>query len=582
MLFRRFILLLIFGWLCWPAQNYAAPQTINTPLIRKLMKAEEYDKASILLRALLIQQPKNDAAWNMLGVSYYYMGKPEKALETLKVSQSFTSQKSYNFLFQGLAYSLLKEFNLAAFYLKKAANIKKASPYKKLATYELAAWYYNRRKLIRAKRWIGTYHERYPNDPRTETLLHTARLIGLGKMEGYLAGIKKPDIQQAFFKYAPLSLMNHPHYWFIESGAIYSDTHFNRVSSGDDAPDSFVAPVDDIVWALSVITGVGLGPYEYNDLESYFGYTYIQHWNTDVDRISVYLQDPSDLMYIPLRPDLLSRHHLVYSKFKFSPQKHLSLGLTSYVTTERIGSRYFSGPEPWSRNDNLLIAYSWNLTPWLSVNFNPRHSLKSYLYINQEINKEDSAFSYQTFDLTYIPRSLGLMYQGQFPKLNFSTEIDGYYYFLTYNDPFLDHQEIGGSVKLTYHLYKTLYISLVGNYARRTYIEDYLRRGSCSFRTKESASQPSISVSSDGFLKCTRVDEIYRGQLSINYTFGDYYGFFIRADYIKNNSLIITEMSFSNYYAVTGVSMTFPDVPKTNKYRHLHTLKPIKVGEKNY
>ena len=548
--------------------------------IRELMKQQKYSESARLLEAFIQLKPDETAALDILGVAYYQMGLPRKALKVLKVSEKISPDPPYNLLFQGLSFAVIKEYALAAYYFKQAANHpKKNSAYARLATYELASWYYNRRKIVRAKRWIRIYLSRYPNGKHTPTLKEVQKHLKIGQFVGHLPGMRRPNIEQAYFTHSGLSLGSFPHYWHLETGSIYGEEYGVRISSQQDY--SF-KDHQTTVWAFRFLTGLGVGPFQLSDFAINGGYTYHQVWHTTPDRVVVYSNNPSDLAYFPFRPDLQTRNHDFYLKASLELPHYFSTGLSAVTSMERMGSR-LPGPDPWTISSSHLMSYHFALTPWIGVQFNPRHALKSYLYLMRWINKEDPQFSHQTITNQSLPASLGVLYHGSFPRAKLQIELDSRYYQYLFNDPYLDHQDLGISGRITHDLTSNLHFYLSGSWSRKKYTEPHLKIGQCSlFRKKDGAREdnqqkpPPLKTSDP--VRCDRVDKIWSANGGLTLTFKEHYGFFARAEFNNNTNVNIQELSFRNLYYRCGFSMAFPNVSKVTDYTYIHSRRPLNIS----
>lgn len=580
--FIRYIraLLVLIGLFWLPTEALAYDLKLSD--IRELMKQQKYSESARLLEAYVQLKPDETEALDILGVAYYQMGLPRKALKVLKLSEKISPDPPYNLLFQGLSFAVIKEYALAAYYFKQAANHpKKNSAYARLATYELASWYYNRRKIVRAKRWTRIYLSRYPNGKHVSTLREVQKHLKIGKFVGHLPGMRRPNVEQAYFTHSGLSLGSFPHYWIMETGSIYGEEDGVQITSQQDY--SF-QDRKTIVYAFRFLTGLGVGPFQLSGFAFNGGYTYHQIWHTTPDRVAVYSNNPSDLAYFPLRPDLQTRNHDFYLKSSFALPHYFSTGLSAVTSIERMGSR-LPGPDPWTyTNSSHLMSYHFALTPWIGVQFNPRHILKSYLYLMRWINKEDPQFSHQSITNQSLPASLGALYHGNFPKIKLQVELDGRYYQYLFNDPYLDHKDLGISGRITHDLTSNLHLYLSGSWSRKKYTEPHLKIGQCSlFRKKkpnpgENNQQKPPDLKTHDPVRCDRVDKIWNANGGVSFTFKEHYGFFARAEFNSNTNVNIQELSFRNLYYRCGFSMAFPNVSKVTDYTYIHSRKPLNIS----
>ena len=84
---------------------FAADASVNyAALGRAKFTQKKYDEAIDLFRKHLRRAPKDYNVWNQLGAAYYHTGQPRKALRYLKHVEKTTTEKSYNYYYQGLCY----------------------------------------------------------------------------------------------------------------------------------------------------------------------------------------------------------------------------------------------------------------------------------------------------------------------------------------------------------------------------------------------------------------------------------------------------------------------------------------------
>lgn len=535
------------------------PQGQSLSSIRELMRSRRHADAVLPLRQLLQADPDNTKAWEMLAVSYYYLGRVKEAIKLLKFAEFRSSpDPAYNYLFQGMGYIVLKKYDLAATYLKKSKDIKK-SPFAQLAAYELAVFYYNRRKPLRTRRWFNYYLKHYPNSKNSKVLRAFQEHLKLGVFRGRLKGIPKPDLEHAFYRHAPLSLMNLPHYWFLSTGGTSIEEYGREVDQTNPAKALAFKDRVDHLYILNFDSGIGLGPFDLGDVSLVAGYNYLQKWNTTVERFNVYVDDPSDIRYFLFRPDLLERHHQLYSKFEVLSLQPLSFGAELMGETRRIGASSWlgEGPEPWDWSQNLTLAHRWVLSPWVGYRLSPRHLLKAYAYVMQEYNKQNQDFSHQTLSLDGLPLAYGAGYIGTFPRFQLSLDLDVFYYDYVFNDPFLDHSKMGVVGRVSYGVFSEFKLFLQGIYSDDTYTEKHVKLGSCRARLG-GVDKSKVDLRKPH--KCPRTETYLSAQFGIDLTYRDSYGIFLMGQYLDNQSIEFEELSFEQMKFVAGVVIAFPDV----------------------
>lgn len=526
--------------------------------IQKIMRSGRHAVAIPYLRAYLQSQPKDIKAWEMLGVCNYYVGLPKKAIRLLKYAEFQTSSDlGYNYLFQALAFSGLKKFSLATTYMKKAMNIK-GSPFAKLAAYELVVMFYNRRKVIRAQRWMSHYIKKYPKDRNTQVLKRLVEPLKQGVFRGQLKGIPRPDVDKAFYHHAPLSLMPYPHYWFLSTGGS------QIIETGKEVDESVTLGFKDteqFFYRMNFDTGLGIGPVDTKYVTINGGYNYRQRWHSTTERYFEYIQDYLDVKYFLFRPDLLTRHHQFYTKFEVEVFSPFSFGLDTLGEITRLGTR-LPGPEPWSWSTSLTISKRWLLNPWAGYRLSPRHLFRSYIYYLQHLSDENRDFSHQTFSTDlFSPLAYGITYTGRFPRYDFALDIDLFYYDFVYNDPYIDHVKTGVFSRLEYAIIPELKIYVEGTYSKNSFVEPYIKVGGCGVnkltRDERKAQEDELRQI---IKKCDRSETFWSVQGGVNFVYNDSYGVFFQGKYADSFTQDFDELSFKQESLEFGVVVAFPEV----------------------
>jgi len=540
--------------------------------IQELFRSKHYNQAGKYLEMYLKVHPKNVKGWEMLGVSKYYIGNPKQALKFLKHVETLSPDPAYNHLFQGLSYISLKEYPLAAKYLKKSALAEKPTLNSRKASFELAVWYYNRRKVIRAKRWINHYLKHYPNGKNVKLMKQAKKNIETGVFRGNLRGIAKPDMEKSFFRNAPLSLWGSPHYWFFDAGGQYAAESGATKNNTDRVYR--VVPRAEEVYTLNFNSGLGVGPYKRKGMSFLMGYHYRQRWNTTLERSIVFLADMADINYFLFRPDLLVRSHELISRLEFDVYEGITLGVFMLGEYKRSGSSFIGGPEPWSITANHLVSIKGSATPWLGYRISPRHLVKVYGYLVREVNEMSPDFSYETLHpVYYIPFAFGALYDGEFPKIDLGVRLEAYMYEYIYNDPFLDHRDMGGSGEISYSIIPALQLYLGGSYSGKAYIEKFVQSGTCDGEERQ-GEQRSVQL-------CSRSDSLWSAYGGVDFIYRENYAFFFKGTYVSyaafNNRTddLPRTFSFGRQEYLAGIKIAFPSVKKVRRFENLHSDKPF-------
>ena len=554
-----FLSLVIVGIsIVFPAISYSQISK-NLTDVRKLLDQKLYLEAEIYLKAIVDVQPKNFHAWDLLGMSYFHTGRIDQAIKVFKFSEVKTPDLARNYLYQGLCYMMLKQNKLAAFYLKKATKVKSDSKYIEIASFELAIWYYNRQKNIRAQKWINHYIDKFPKNPKTKDLQMILQGVEQSFYGPSVQGIDKPNLIKAKYKFAPLSLFGYPHYWYIKSGWGSEMEDITEPASGDRG-SVFFQQKSTQNYYVQFRSGFGLGPIQGSGVFWNLGYDYLQKWESTIERLQVYLNEPGDFKYIPFRPDLMVRDHSVYSKFRFDPIPYLSVGFSLISTIQRAGS-HIPGPDPWDFSDAVTSSYRWSITPWGGVNINKRNIFYGYLNIMRKVNIVDPDYSHQNMSYSGLPRGLGIKYVSMMPRYYTGFILGGSYNHYLYNDPFLDHSDITSYGEFSITPISFLDFSFQGKYINRSYTEARLRLGKCE-QSQDNTQDSFIGSSTEraNIKKCPHAAHLFEISFGMDITIKRNYGVFFDLLYVLNNSIYLKEFSFSQVRMILGILITFPDV----------------------
>lgn len=575
------MLLRVVGWVCFACyictmslfvQSITmTAYAVSVDDIPSMFQARQYDAAVAYLQEYLQANREDYRAWDYLGMAYYYQGQPKQALKILKGFEAYTDDLARSYLFQGLSFTLLKKNALAAHYLKKAAAAPQSKRYSRIAAFELVIWYYNRRKPVRAKRWAKYYLEKYANSKNATVVERIRDNLKSGIMRGEFRGIDRPDVERAFFKHAAFSLWDSPHYWFVELGSSYINEYGQRVHNF-----SFTDRSDEAI-RLFVNAGIGLGPYNYKDFSYYGGYLYSQRWDTDTDRILQYYEDPLDIGYFPFQADFLVQSHKFIQNISYDLWKTLRVGTELAFGHRRIGSEWIPGPENWSISESFVISNTLIVTPFIGYVFSKRHSVEAYTHIALEERVENEDFSYQSFTENYLPISYGVIYNGDFPKINLNVHLELYRYEFLYNDPYLDLADFGILPRISQSIFPGVRIYAGGMYSLKKYTEKQLVKLRCDIRAQNQDLDPvayEAKVKDKPLVKCDRDDQIIRGYFGFDVTYKDNIGMFLQGELFQSDALPFSFLSFWQWQIRGGIMLAFPSPYKVQSYNRLLSDKP--------
>lgn len=546
-------------------------EPINTAT--RLVLKERYEEAINYLKIYLRKNRKDHDAWTLLGVSYYHTGLPKRALKILKYAEKKSSNRPYNHYYQGLSFDALENKNLSRRFFEKVALSK--SPYADPAAFELAASYYNAKMRLQAKKWTDYYIGRFQSGRYIAKALRMREKISRGNFKASVKGVKKPNLEKALFKHGSLSLMDAPHYWFMEFGGGYvSETGFE--------PDKVLLTKtrSDQTTSMLLKGGIGLGPYRKNSATIYAGYTYDQKWNAPQERLDLYFEDPGDISYFPFRPDLMQRAHSFYGDLRFSLTNSLYAGVFSKYAHLRLGS-LIKGPEEWSIEENLATNSQTTIIPWLGVQWNKQNRSLFYWYLYKDIDLESTELSFKTYslDIDPFPVSMGFNHSIDIASLSTTFNFELYKYEFIYNDPFKDHTRIGALASVTHELIPTLDIEITGGYYKDTYIEPFVKTKQCSLieGALNQGNAPSTTTD-DPVVKCSREDTgfLISGQVSWGYR--QFYRVFAKFKYLQNINEDLKQNDFEQQSFLGGITLAFPSVKRTVRYSERFSDRGLERG----
>ena len=531
----------------------------NLKNIKKLIESKLYLEAEEYIKVLVEAKPNNFHAWDLLGVCYFHTGRIDQALKTLKFSELKTPDLARNYLYQGLSYMMLKQYRLTAFYLKKATKIKGNSKFIEIASYEIAIWYFNRKKSFRAQRWINHYINRFPKNPRVDILKKALKAVQASVYGPILKGIDKPNLIKAKYQFSPLSLFSFPHYWYLNSSLGYElETFFKAKNRTVGEKKVSFQSDDSIFYVIDFNSGFGFGPFENNYGSVNIGYDYLQKWDTTDDRFNIYFNDITDFRYFLFRPDLMSRKHSFYLKFRSDPLPNISFGLSALWSLLRSGS-HLAGADSWDFSDSININMRGSVSPWFGFSFNKRNIVYVFMNMMRKIDFENPDFSHQNLTYNYVPQGFGVKYISMMPRYFIGFGLEASYHNYLFNDPFLDHKDItlGGSFYLSPISFMDIYVD--GSYTWRNFTEERLRLGDCQSKIDDQTQ----TVSDIALIKkCPHASGLIELKYGIDFTVKRNYGIFLEGVLVQNQSIFLQELSFSQYFIKAGFLMTFPDVAK--------------------
>lgn len=557
-----------------PAAPGARPQVnVNlAALARQKFTQKKYDEAIDLYRKHLRRAPRDFNAWNQLGASYYHTGQPKKALRYLKHVERKTIDKSYNYYYQGLCYTAAEQPGKAKEYFAFAAS-RFQDEYGSRATFEMAAIEYKAKNKNRATYWLTLYMQRFPQGvyrPQTQRMLQSLQQ-GVW-LEG-VEGVEKPDMERALYRYNSLSLMQYPHYWYLQGG-FRTDEITGQEPAGANGGLKANGRRD---MAATLNSGIGLGPWRDGPMTAFGGYTYRQTWITDEDRINEYADSPGDFEYFPLRGDLLERRHQFYGDFRRDFAKIFYVGFFLRWEFARIGSTVFPSPDDSELRKVLKISDTMNLIPWVGASFIENMRTLFYVYLRKEVNEDAPDTSNKSYDFGTnggTPAiSLGLSHDIDFPEIPLSLGIELFRYEFIYNDFWLDYERLGGIFNIEHELLPRWFIEASVGYYQDSYILQRFKQKQCSSDLVGLPVGGTAPPSADtGDAAEPTVTKCWRDDTGLLYSAGVYWNwtqfqrFALTLQVTENHNAEQKEFETSKQTIAASFTMAFPSVKRVVRY----------------
>jgi hypothetical protein len=494
---------------------------------------------------------KDFDVWNELAASFYHTGVPDKALGILKKVATRTTQKSYNNYYQGLCYQALENIKLARIHFTRGAAYN--DEYASRSIFELATIEYNKGNGRNAQYWLYQYRTRFPQGVYIILVGNMEKSLQTGILLKGISGNKKPDMEQALYKYNRLSLSETPHFWYFQLGF-----EAREGLQADPAPDqkSGIKNQEFGEQELVINTGIGVGPIRSKNATTYVGYNYKQNWITNFDRIQVYMDDPGDFSYFPFRPDLLERRHQFFADFGLNLPKQTFIGIYGEQEFKRIGSELFKGPDDFEGGSKVQnVSRTVTLIPRAGINYLQNFQTLVFIFMRKELNEEAPEFSNKTYSLfnKETVLSYGLSHRMGFDEIGLNINLDIFRFDFIYNDQWLDYTRTGFIFAMEYEFISNFKVGVSGTYYSDLYQVAPLKQNSCTF-TQASGNNAAATEPQ----RCQRVDTgtIYSAGLQWNYsTFQNFSLKYIMSEN-KNPDQAVYNRTEATYYFM--YTLAFP------------------------
>ena len=551
-----------FGYRVEAATDGASADSALVAQARSRMSQRRFDEAIEILRRYLRRHPKDTTAWNELGAAYYHTGQPRKALRFLKHVERTTSEKSYNYYYQGLCYLAGDLSERARDFLGFAA-LKFHDDYAGRAAFELGVLEYNAKNRSRAQQWLTTYVQRYPGGAYQAAAQRLLASLKEGRWLDGVEGVRKPDLEEALFKYNKLSLWQKPHYWFVQGGG-----RLSQENGQEPTPSGGLKASGNEDIAGLANAGIGIGPVKQGDTTAVFGYTYRQYWHTDRDRFDEWTSDLTDVRYFPLRADLLERHHQFHGDFRHDVSGLVYYGVYGRFDWGRIDSSLLPAPGNGLLRKSLKTSETQLLLPWIGTSYGSSNQrTMAYLYLRKEINEESPDYSNKSYDFTsgggQPVVSLGASHAIDFPDEGISFNLDAFRYSFVYNDYWLDYKRQGIALGGTAELAPRWHATALLGYYRDDYVLPRLKQHPCG-------TQPE-SVDNGGFAGdptphlCNRVDTGLVFQGGVYWGWSQFQRFSTYFQVTQNQNAQQREFEDSRVTLQFMYTMAFPSVKRVER-----------------
>lgn len=527
---------------------------------RAKFTAKKYDEAIELYRKHLRRAPRDYNAWNQLGAAYYHTGQPRRALRYLKHAERKTSNKSYNYYYQGLCYTAVDNPQKAKEYFAFTAT-RYADEYGSRAMFEMAFIEYQARNKARAQYWLASYLQRFPTGVYRGEASRLLQSLQQGRWLSDAKGTEKPDMESALFKYNKLSLYPKPHYWYLQGGWQYAD-----IAGQQPKPGGGLQVRNQQAMAAIANAGIGIGPWQEGSTTAFGGYTYRQLWLTDLDRINTYTEDPTDIEYFPLRGDLLERRHQFYGDFRRDIAQILYFGFFFRWEFARIGSTLFPSPDDPELRKVLKISDTQLFIPWIGTAWSSTARSLVYLYMRKEINEDSPDHSNKTYEFGVDggspTMSFGISNDVEFPEHDLNLNLELFQYEFIFNDYWLDYKRRGLLASAEFQLIPRWYLTGLLGFYRDEYVLPRIKIRGCSAEISDSDSQ----TTAEQAFSCDREDTGLLYQFGVYWNYTQFQRLTFDIQMVENRNSKQKEFDESKMTFQLSYTMAFPSVKRVTRF----------------
>ncbi len=527
------------------------------------MRKKNYAEAIKLYKQYLKQKPKSRAIWTELGVAYYKVGLPKKALRHLKAVQGSLKKPAFNYYYQGLAHDQIGDYSKAGKYFVRAAT--GVDWYSGESAYVLAVNAYNRKRPSTATKWLNYILSQRSSHPRARHAQKLLKKIRSSPSSSWkkINLLKHPDRNTALYKFHKLSLFSTPHFWSFQTGFDFRVENILEPLVENGAKRQAFDEE-----ALLVNGTIGVGPIRKGNAYGWAGYNYKQSYFTNRERFSEWADDVFDLSYLPFRFDLLDRRHQIYVDARMEVKPRFFLGLFTRMELRRRGSSFLGSNEDPELRKSFNISKTLLGIPWAGYQWAEDARSLFYFYLRTELVDAQEEFSNRTYnlkdnDVNFLDKfSFGINHTHEFPKVDTSINAEMFHYAFSHNNPFLDYGRWGLLAGGQHSLNKKISLSLHLGFYLDNYFIDIPKKGECSRDVEGTTSNDPVSATNN---TCSRNDTgfLAQGGLQWNISKTQRVDFF--PSYVINSSSL-NEYDSSTFEIKALYTIAFPSVERVTRF----------------
>ncbi len=487
------------------------PDSILLSQAQEEFSQRRYSDALNSFRAYLRNHPDDQDTWTRFAATYYHTGQAKQALIYLRKARPPAALRNYNQFYQALCYDALGDRNQANRILNRL--IKTDDSFAEDALFEKAANRFEDGDAAEAKAAAEDYLKRFRDGRYKAAVEQILRQLPLaGKME--VPESQRARYRKSYFEQHPLSILPYPHLWYYRLG--YSYVRGTRSNPGYDKGEPTIETgIGYEQFKLLTSAGLTIGPFTGNGAQSYIGYNYSQDWLSDGDRMTTYFNDPTDLQYFPFRPDLMERTHRLFAESS-SRRGDFSFGAYAHWEFKRSGSELFPAPERPEIRKAFDVSTGTLFVPWVEWNYLGDHRLRSFFLMEKLLNREQSDFSFKTYNLSTGSEdpflSLSLQHSSDWQSLNLKTTFELFRWRYLSNDFWESYVSTGLAAAGELQLFPQIKLSARAAFMDNSYDYATIKTGPCSSSKTSQTSDVGVSAS-----LCERSDQKFRVGASLIY-----------------------------------------------------------------